>query len=257
MHKASCANGLVLAVALTIVSTPGVAAFAPRADAQQGQDQQQREALKHYRAGTQLSYGEKWDEAVEEFNQAIKLNPLLTIAHYGLGQAYMALKRYQEAIRAFTGAREASGRIAALGERDRATADRMRDDQLRELRESLDQVRSGQMKVADNQTVTLRLESRIQELERGRQRDTSALESPPEISLSLGSAYFHTGALADAEREYRAAIQVRPRFGEAHNNLAVVLMMTNRISEAKAEVKLAEKAGYRVNPQFKKDLAAK
>jgi hypothetical protein len=42
--------------------------------------------------------------------------------------------------------------------------------------------------------------------------------------------------------------------GEAHNNVAVVYMLTGRLDEAKAEVKLAEKAGFKVNPKFKEDL---
>ncbi|HXB56039.1 MAG TPA: hypothetical protein VN461_14740 [Vicinamibacteria bacterium] len=40
--------------------------------------------------------------------------------------------------------------------------------------------------------------------------------------LALGSAYYRSGALGDAEREYLAGIKVKPGFGEAHNNLAVV-----------------------------------
>jgi Flp pilus assembly protein TadD len=60
--------------------------------------------------------------------------------------------------------------------------------------------------------------------------------------------------MADAEREYREAIRVDPKLGEAHNNLAVTLMLTGRLDEAGQEIKAAEKAGFRVNPQFKEDL---
>ena len=78
--------------------------------------------------------------------------------------------------------------------------------------------------------------------------------TPAWISLALGSAYFRTDALPDAEREYRAAIEVDPRLGEAHSNLAVVYMTTGRFSEADSEIKAAEKAGFRVNPQLKEDV---
>jgi Flp pilus assembly protein TadD len=60
--------------------------------------------------------------------------------------------------------------------------------------------------------------------------------------------------MVDAEREYREATKVEPKLGEAHNNLAVVLMLTGRLEEAEREMKAAEKAGFRVNPQFKDDL---
>ena len=60
--------------------------------------------------------------------------------------------------------------------------------------------------------------------------------------------------MTDAEHEYKAALQVDPNAAEAHNNLAVVLMLTRRFDEAEAEIKAAEKAGFRVNPQLKEDL---
>ena len=62
--------------------------------------------------------------------------------------------------------------------------------------------------------------------------------------------------LTDAEREYKAAVEVDPAFGEAHNNLAVVYLVTGRSAEADAELKAAEKAGFRVNPRLKDDIAA-
>ena len=48
---------------------------------------------------------------------------------------------------------------------------------------------------------------------------------------------------------------MNPKFGEAHNNLAVVYMMSDRLPEAEAEIKQAEHSGFRVNPQFQRDLA--
>jgi hypothetical protein len=47
---------------------------------------------------------------------------------------------------------------------------------------------------------------------------------------------------------------VNPKYGEAHNNIAVIYMQTGRLAAAEQEVKLAEKNGFRVNPQFKTDL---
>jgi Flp pilus assembly protein TadD len=60
--------------------------------------------------------------------------------------------------------------------------------------------------------------------------------------------------VCDAEREYRAALAVDPKLGEAHNNLAVVCMLTGRYGEAEQEIKAAEKSGFKVNPQLKEDL---
>jgi Flp pilus assembly protein TadD len=65
------------------------------------------------------------------------------------------------------------------------------------------------------------------------------------------------GRLADAEREYKATIAADPKTGEAYSNLAVVYLETGRFEEAERAVKAAEKAGFKVNPMLKDDIAAK
>ena len=51
-----------------------------------------------------------------------------------------------------------------------------------------------------------------------------------------------------------AAIGSGEPTGAAHNNVAVIYMMTERYDQAKESVRLAEEAGFRVNPLFKEDL---
>jgi Flp pilus assembly protein TadD len=72
--------------------------------------------------------------------------------------------------------------------------------------------------------------------------------------MAIGSAYFRLGRHDDAEREYKAAIAVTPSFGEAHSNLAALYLMTGRYDLAEAEVKSAEKSGFKVNPNLKRDI---
>ncbi len=86
-------------------------------------------------------------------------------------------------------------------------------------------------------------------------QSTSVSAIPAWISFALGSAYFRSGAMADAEREYLDALKVEPLRGEVHNNLAVVYFETGRYAPAKLEIAAAEKGGYRVNPQLKLDIA--
>ena len=80
---------------------------------------------------------------------------------------------------------------------------------------------------------------------------------PSFVSLSLGSAYFRSEQFDDAERQYRAAINADPKAGEAHNNLAIVLMMKAQYTDAMAELKAAEKAGFRVNPELKDQIKSR
>ena len=227
------------------------------ASAQVVDEQQRREAFKYYRAGQEFMYAEAWEKAIHEFSLAAQLDPLLTLAHYGHGRAHMELKNYSAAIRAFLDCREAFRTLFSLRETDKLKADHLRQEQVQELRDSLRLLESGRIRDANPSTVA-RMQARIRELGRDLFRGTPAqFQVPAEVSLALGSAYFRSGSIEAAEREYRAAIGANRKFGEAHNNLAVVLMMTGRLTEAQEELELAKKAGFRVNPLIQEELASR
>jgi tetratricopeptide (TPR) repeat protein len=216
----------------------------------------QREAVAHYRAGQDFLHWEQLDEAIKEFQTAVSLDPMLALAHYSLGQTEMKLKQYREAIAAFLACRQAFQNLQSLASKEQASSEQLRDDEIRELQDSIRRIQSGQIKLG-GQPEIFKLEARIAELERMKMRGLAADQVPSAVSLALGSAYFRTGELGDAEREYTAAIRVNPKFGEAHNNLAVVYMMTNRLAEAEREVKLAEAAGYQVAQGLKDEIKKK
>ena len=217
-------------------------------------DVQHREALGHFRAGRDLMRAERWDDAIDEFRMATRLDPLMSLAHYSLGQCYMATRRYGEAVGAFLGARESYHKLAALSLTDRQEVESRRREEIEELKDSIRLFESGRAKTSSTFAMVIRLESRLEQVESERAKDMSPGRTPPEISLSLGSAYFRNGALAEAEREYRAAVAAEAKMGEAHNNLAVVYMLTGRLEQAERELAAAEKAGFHVNPQLKRDL---
>ncbi len=242
----------LLGFVLTLTLLTGGRAFAQAVD-----DISHTNALVHYRLGEDLMHSEQFEKAAGEFQSAVKLDPLLTIAHYELGQSYMALRRYVEAIRAYVGCRTAFETLAAMVARNDFTADQRRDDEIRELRDTIGAVSSGRLKIATGREVMIAsLEHRMQDLERMKQRSSGTFETPAELSLALGSAYFRSGDLTSAEREWKAAVAVNARLGEAHNNLAALYAMTGRKAQAQASVKQAEKSGYQVNPRLKSDIQA-
>ena len=61
------------------------------------------EAMRHLRLGEDSMRLEQWDSAEAEFRSAIRLEPSLEMAHYHLGQVYMATRRYPAAVRAYLG----------------------------------------------------------------------------------------------------------------------------------------------------------
>jgi tetratricopeptide (TPR) repeat protein len=135
-----------------------------------------------------------------------------------------------------------------------AEAQRALDDQIRSLEDEKTLLVSGRV-TAMTSGGPIDLDRRISDLKARRYHESKAMpDTPAWISIALGSAYFRSGAMSDAEREYLEALKADPKLGEAHNNLAVVYMLTQRYAEANAEVKAAEKSGFRVNPQLKEDL---
>jgi tetratricopeptide (TPR) repeat protein len=227
-------------------------ACAAPAFAQFASDQDRREAIQHYRTGQELMAAEQFEKASEAYKRAIDKDRLLTLAHYGLGQSYMAMRRFASAIQAFTECRDTFATLHRLQEKDRVLVERQREDEIRELKDSVRRIRSGQMKMSA--LVADKLEARIQDLERQRTSVSGAFQPPPEVSLALGSAYFRNESLSEADREWKAAVTVNPRLGEAHNNLAALYAITGRKADAEASIRAAEKAGYKVHPRLKEDV---
>jgi tetratricopeptide (TPR) repeat protein len=223
-------------------------------------------ALASFRVGRDLVLASRWLEAEDPLTAATRLDPLLPEPHYALGQVLLGLKRYPEAVAAFSRAREAFA-CAAASDAAQQEEQRRLDDEIRELREEVRKLEGDRLAqsrfpgrevngdtpltLAESRLLIQQLEARLTELQRWRRRGRGI---PPEVFLALGSAHFNAGSLDDAEREYRAALELDPGSGDAHNDLAVVLMLTQRLDEAEREVELAEKAGVPVKPRLKQEI---
>lgn len=176
-----------------------------------------RHAQQHYESGWALFRSEHWDEAAREFQGAIDAEDTFALAHYSLGRAHMARKRFADAIRAY---------------------ERCRDLYEQQLQRTAAYQSGARMRDRSASTELLAV--------------TNAM--PPFVSLALGSAYFRSGRLLDAERAYKRAIEVDPDCGAAHSNLAALYLVSGRYDEAAAAVKTAERAGYHVNPAMKLEI---
>ncbi len=237
-------------LALTIaVVTIGSSAFA------QTSADRERARIQN-RLGWEDMSSEKWESAAKAFQNAIDIDPTFEIPHYGLGRARMALKNYTGAVDAYVRCRDLYRAQAGRQFTNQQEAQRYRRDRLTEIDEQIQQIQSGPQTVARIDLLRQWQNTRrdVQEaLQRG--GDTS-IESvvPAWLSLALGSAYFRSGQMTDAEREYKAAIAVDSRAGEAHNNLAVVYLETGRIADADASIRAAKKAGFKVNPQLEQAI---
>ena len=221
----------------------------------------QQRALEHYRAGRQLLLSDAYAGAADEFRAAIDLDPQMAQAHYGLGQSYMGLKSYVQAIHAFTRCRTAYEEVAAENVNRGDKINSWVEDEIRSLqdqqRQAEERLRQAGGTDRNLQRAVYQIQQRISQLDLMRQRGDRAASVPAGVALALGSAYLRAGQLDAAEREYLLALDANPKMGEAHNNLAYVYMVTERLDDAQRSLKLAEKNGFRVNPDFKAELKQK
>ncbi|MET0551817.1 MAG: tetratricopeptide repeat protein [Vicinamibacteria bacterium] len=199
----------------------------------------QAEAQKHLKEGQVLMSEDAFMEASRQFEAAIAQDPGLFMAYYGLGTARMATKEFAAAAAAFEAARRAFEARAERNGHLLLRAQQARETRIRTLRDAM---QSPANRRSGTDTRPLEAELRALELAAG---DAEPSRLPPGLLLALGSAYFRTGRLADAEREYRAAVDAEPKLGEARSNLAVILLMRGRAPEAQEQVKLAKKHGFK------------
>jgi len=220
-------------------------------------------ATRLYKTGWESMRHEAWAAAAKEFQQAIDIDPKFALAYYSLGRAEMALRDFPKAIAAYTTCRELY--VASGGEHFNSQLDATKrlDDRILEMRIAIDQAEQASSAKAGTQSQNLmvrELRAQLDRLTQAKDRNiTISLDAtvPYFVPLALGAAYSRSGKLVDAEREYKAAIELDSSAGEAHNNLAVVYLTTGRIEEAAREVALAEKGRFKVNPDLKAEIAEK
>jgi len=208
-----------------------------------------REALAHYRAAQSWLDAENWERAATEFREAIRVYPLFTDAHYGLGQANMALRRYTTAALAFQECLASARTIYGLRDKARIEADRQLLENVDETRDTIRR-RGGETSLRSRQ-----LDQHVTTLLQQRSSLDAPFEPPAPVLLALGSAHFRNGDRTRAEYYWTEAARVDSSLGEAWNNLAVIYLSSGRRKEADDAVRTAERTGFHVNPRLKDDIA--
>ena len=224
--------------------------------------QRLQESEQHYRLGVEALQTERFDEAEQELRRAIKLDPNSYLAYFSLGKTYIALKQYDDSVRAYLACRQAWDRSVADSTERGFDGEARREDQPRVLQDRIRELETAQ-RSARSDVERQRLQERIgiievgmRSIERLRGSDHGVPDPPAEFALALGSAYLRAGSVDEAEKAYREALKLRPKYGEAHNNLAVICIKRGDYEDAYTHVKAAQKAGFKVHPQLVSDIEA-
>ncbi len=170
-------------------------------------------ADEHIKRGIEYVEQGRLDEAIAEFEEAIKINPDDAKAHYNLGLTYDNQGRLDEA-------------IAEYKEAIRLNP----DDANAHLNLGVAYADQGQ------------LEEAIAEYQ-------EAIRIHPDYAnahFNLGLAYDEQGRTEEAIAEYQEAIRINPDDADAHLNLGVAYKKQGRFDEAIAEYQEA----LRINPDY-------
>jgi tetratricopeptide (TPR) repeat protein len=159
---------------------------------------EERKALAHNERG--LGHFEKGrvEQAVREYNEAIRAYPALAAAHNNLGSAHFAAGRFEEAAAAF--------RRAAEIDADYGQA---------HFNLALAHLKLGREREAD-----------------------AALQAAVRAYYTSGDGHFKAGRLKEAEESYRGMLQIDPGYVPALLRLGLVCNTARRFEEAARHLRL-------------------
>ena len=209
--------------------------------------------------GWEYMRSEKFDNAITAFQKSVEIDPGFDMPWYGLGRAHLALKQFVSAVSALNRCKDIYVQQAGRQFTNQQEAQRYRHDRLAEIDEMIRDLQTGPQTTQRLDQLRQVQEHRRQLQEIMNRGNNMDIEStvPAWISLSLGSAYFRSGKLSEAEREFKSAAESDRRSGEALNNLAVVYLETQRFDLAKSTLDAAKKTGFKVNPELERAIREK
>ena len=187
----------------------------------------------HNNMGVALAAQERYREAIVQYGEALKIWPTYAAAHNNLGTALASEGRVQDSIREF---REAL-RIRpdyAEAHKNLGTAMVLAGDveeALRHFQEAL-RIRPGYAEAHNDLGMALASRGGFDEAI-GHYHEALRL-SPHDAKTrnNLGMALASRGKVQEAIEQYREALRIEPGYADAHNNLGTALASQGKLQEA-------------------------
>jgi superkiller protein 3 len=196
---------------------------------------EQQRALKHNERGLQLFSKGKQDDAIKEYQEAIRSDPMLAAAHNNLGSTYFAAGRFEEAAAAFRRACELDSDYGQAFFNLALAQIKLGHE--KEANETLDAALGAYNSAGQTHLKAGRLKE-AEEAFRGMLQIDA--ESAPALTR-LGLVYNAAGRYEEAARNVRRVAEREPGNVAAHEILAEALYGEQKYEEAAASAERALK----------------
>jgi len=210
-------------------------------------NRRQLTAQQHNNLGITLANQNKLDQAIDSFQQAIKLKPKYAEAHYNLGlvlekkgKLNKAIVNYKQALVFKPKYAEAHNNLGAvlanLGKLDQAI-------------KSFQQAIKLKPKYAEahyNLGLALKNQGHLNAAIASFKRSLKINPDNPEVHNTLGNALANLGKLKSALKSFQQALTINPNFAKAHNDLGNIFLYQEKLDKALACYQRA----LSIDPQF-------
>jgi tetratricopeptide (TPR) repeat protein len=249
-------------LAIGMLCSAGPAAMAQLDASRQGTDQLHtfRAAKLSYDKAAKLFAKRDFEDARHWARESVGKFPEYSDAHLLLAKSAYMIKDYEDALQAIGKAEGTFDAYMALGASLTGARQESFYRQRRMINDSINEMQAALQRAASQQerdAISARLgdlNRQLQDIDRQIQEPAAATRPglPAEYPFVHGNILLRMNRLAEAEAQYKKALEVQPKYPEAINNLASLYYSAGRGELALVVITDAEAHGVTVNPELKK-----
>jgi tetratricopeptide (TPR) repeat protein len=187
----------------------------------------------HKSLGDAFSEQGRFGEAMDQYQEAFRLNPQYADAHYNLGITLLkegrideAINQFQEAIREKPNYADPHNNLGFCLDKKGQT-----DEAISQLQEAI-RLKPDLAEAHYNLGTALGRKGQVDEAIHQFQEAVRLKPDYAEAHYNLGTALGMKGRIDEALIQYQEAVRLKPDYAEAHNNLGTILGRKGRVDEA-------------------------